>query len=162
MDPPGKRFWPLYKGRDGCRSPMQWDASTNSGFSDVRPWLKVHPDYPRFNVAAQLHDNNSLLNFYKKLIGLRRQSVTLRRGEMTFIEQGNRSCIVYLRSHLNDNILVALNFSNKAQVLKLDLKEETLWSELFSTQPLHKGIQTLDTIRLEPYQAVLYRLSDGK
>ncbi len=133
MDPPGKRYWPLYKGRDGCRSPMQWDASTNSGFSNARPWLRVHPEYPNRNVDAQLRDEHSLLNFYKRLICLRRECIVLRRGDMTIVEQGNRNVIVYLRSHAKKNILVALNFSNKPQDLHLELKLGTRWSEIFST-----------------------------
>ena len=70
LDPPGQRYWPLYKGRDGCRAPMQWDASPYAGFSSVRPWLPLHPDYVHRNVLAQQADPGSLYHFTKKLLSL--------------------------------------------------------------------------------------------
>ena len=70
LDPPGRKYWPIYKGRDGCRSPMQWDSGVHAGFSTAKPWLPVHPDYPRRNVAAQQADPDSLFHFTKKLLGL--------------------------------------------------------------------------------------------
>ncbi|MGA9396761.1 MAG: alpha-glucosidase [Anaerolineaceae bacterium] len=162
MDPPGKRYWPLYNGRDGCRSPMQWDASLNSGFSKARPWLRVHPEYPRRNVSSQLRDEHSLLNFYKRLISLRRHSIVLRRGNFSVVKHNNSNCLVYLRSYAKKSILVALNFSSKPQKLKSTLTQGALGSEIFSTQPLQKKPRVLDTLRLEPYQAVLFELTEGK
>ena len=64
-DPVGKRFWPFYKGRDGCRAPMQWNATRNAGFSNGESWLPVHPDYLQRNVSSQREDPHSLLNFYQ-------------------------------------------------------------------------------------------------
>ncbi len=52
LDPIGRRYWPFFKGRDGCRAPMQWDTSANAGFSAAKPWLPVHPDYRERNVAG--------------------------------------------------------------------------------------------------------------
>lgn len=80
LDPPGRRFWPLYKGRDGCRTPMQWDAAPNAGFSTGKPWLRVNPDFKKLNVEAERADPKSLLNFYRQLIALRRESPALQRG----------------------------------------------------------------------------------
>ena len=53
LDPIGKRYWPIFKGRDGCRAPMQWDTSRNAGFSNGEPWLPVHPNYTHRNADAQ-------------------------------------------------------------------------------------------------------------
>ena len=74
LDPPGKKYWPFYKGRDGCRSPMQWNANSYSGFSDFKPWLPIHPGYLQRNVENQQKDPESLLNFYKELIKLRKSN----------------------------------------------------------------------------------------
>jgi alpha-glucosidase len=112
LDPIGKHYWPLYKGRDGCRSPMQWNADRYAGFSTTRPWLPVHPDYPRRNTAAQLADPGSLLNFTRKLISLRRQNPALVRGDFTLLP-APRSCLVYLRRTEDQTLLVALNFSGR-------------------------------------------------
>ena len=65
VDPPGRKYWPIYKGRDGCRTPMPWDATTNAGFSTGQPWLPVNPDYARVNVESERRDPNSLLNYYR-------------------------------------------------------------------------------------------------
>jgi len=80
QDPVGKRYYPFDKGRDGCRSPMQWDGSEYSGFSGVKPWVKVHPDYVTRNVQRQKEDPASLFNFYRRLLHLRTSSTALRRG----------------------------------------------------------------------------------
>lgn len=59
VDPPGKLYWPLYRGRDGCRGPMQWDDNPGAGFSTGLPWLPVNPDYRFRNVARQAEDPHS-------------------------------------------------------------------------------------------------------
>jgi len=86
LDPPGQKYWPFYKGRDGCRSPMQWDAGAQAGFSTARPWLPVHPDYLQRNVAAQQADPGSLFHFTKKLLALRKAYPALRRGDYVPLE----------------------------------------------------------------------------
>ncbi len=53
LDPPGRRFWPFYRGRDGCRAPMPWNAGPNGGFTTGTPWLPLHPGFPRRNVEVQ-------------------------------------------------------------------------------------------------------------
>src|SRR5579864_8303395 len=74
-DPLGKTGWPKDKGRDGERTPMQWDASPQAGFSpNPRTWLPVTADYPRVNVRRELADPASLLNWYRPLIALRRSN----------------------------------------------------------------------------------------
>jgi alpha-glucosidase len=161
MDPPGKRYNPLYKGRDGCRSPMQWDTTLFSGFSEIHPWLKIHPDYPQRNVAVQLQDEYSLLNFYRRLIRLRRQNIVLRQGDFSFVKHNNPNCLVYRRSYGNNSILVALNFRNKAQTPELSNNEVVLWTEIFSTHSLQKEPKMLNSIHLEPYQVTLFELTRG-
>jgi alpha-glucosidase len=112
MDPPGRKYWPFYKGRDGCRAPMQWDDSAFAGFSVTKPWLPVHPDYPRRNVTAQQADPDSLFNFTKKLLALRKQYPALRQGEFIPLETPH-SGLAYLRQTGEQSVLVALNFSQR-------------------------------------------------
>ncbi len=110
LDPPGQRYWPIYKGRDGCRGPMQWDDSPQAGFSRAQPWLKVHPDYPRRNVAAQEADPHSLLNFTRRLIALRREHPALRRGAFVPLS-APPGVLTYLRRSESQTVWVALNFT---------------------------------------------------
>ena len=79
-DPPGFKFWPEYKGRDGCRTPMVWDGSDHGGFSDVKPWLPVKAPQLSRNVAAQEGVAGSVLEFYRAMLAFRRGSVLAGRG----------------------------------------------------------------------------------
>jgi alpha-glucosidase len=112
LDPAGKKYWPVYKGRDGCRAPMQWDGSAYAGFSRAKPWLPVHPDATRRNVAAQRADPASLLNFTRTLIALRRQTPALVRGDLELLS-APRGCLAYLRRTETQTVLVVLNFSSR-------------------------------------------------
>lgn len=86
QDPPGKRFWPLYRGRDGCRSPMAWNNSQHAGFSTTTPWLPLHADASQRNVAAQRQDPHSIWNTYRGMLRLRRSHKTLRDGALSLME----------------------------------------------------------------------------
>ncbi len=119
QDSAGKRYFPLYKGRDGCRAPMQWDSSEFSGFSPVTPWLKVHPDHVARNVENQLQDANSLLHFYRKLLAVRKNSPALRRGMFQTITFEPKRLVAYLRQDASETMLVALNFGRRKVRLAL-------------------------------------------
>jgi len=112
LDPPGRRYWPVYKGRDGCRAPMQWDASANAGFSTARPWLPVHPDFPQRNVAAQSAEPDSLLHFTRRLIALRRANPALVRGDLTLLPAPH-GVLAYRRTVQGHSALIALNLSGR-------------------------------------------------
>jgi alpha-glucosidase len=85
-DPPGFRFWPEYKGRDGCRTPMVWDDSENAGFSSVRPWLPVRPPQRARNVASQRAVAGSVLEFYREMLAFRRATPDLITGKTRFLD----------------------------------------------------------------------------
>lgn len=119
LDPLGKRYYPFHKGRDGCRSPMQWDAAPGAGFSPAVPWLPVHPNYIQRNVSTQTADKGSLLQFYKQLIALRRKHPALHRGSYLPLADTPFQTMVYIRQAEKDTIMVALNFSDRPQELSL-------------------------------------------
>ncbi|MBN2388460.1 MAG: alpha-glucosidase [Anaerolineales bacterium] len=112
LDPPGRKYWPFYKGRDGCRSPMQWDDTPAAGFSSGTPWLPVHPNWATRNVAAQEADPESLLHFTRRLIALRRATPALHGGSFVPLH-GPAGVLAYLRRSEEQTILVALNFSRR-------------------------------------------------
>ena len=119
LDPPGRKYWPIYKGRDGCRTPMQWDASINAGFSEAKPWLRVSPDYVAINVEAERRDPQSLLNTYRALIALRRESPTLQRGTYRALNHPI-DVFAYEREYEGQRMLIALNFFSRPATLRLD------------------------------------------
>jgi alpha-glucosidase len=113
QDPLGIHFWPIPVGRDGCRSPMQWDASENAGFSTGKPWLKIHPDYRKRNLTAQKANPNSLFNFYKHLLAIRKATPALQQGSFMPLTYDPRQLLAYLRQDAEQTVLVVLNFSNR-------------------------------------------------
>ena len=113
LDPPGRRYWPFYRGRDGCRAPMQWDASANGGFSPARPWLPVHPDFLRRNVASQSADPASVLSYTRALIALRRETRALVRGDYVLVASPPGT-LAYVRSAPGQRVIVAMNFSRRS------------------------------------------------
>ena len=115
----GKKGWPKEKGRDGERTPMQWNASANAGFnSGAKPWLPVASDYATRNVAAQRGDANSVLNFYRTLIAERRANPALA-GDMTMVDRNNPNVLSYVRTGGGKRVLVVLNFGSQAADVSL-------------------------------------------
>ncbi|MFZ3070246.1 MAG: alpha-glucosidase [Anaerolineaceae bacterium] len=153
QDPAGKRYWPIYKGRDGCRSPMQWDSSGYSGFSRGKPWLHLHPDYPARNVLAQSQDQGSLLQFYKDLIKIRRNHPALYEGSLQLLPLEQESVLVYKRSSSDEQALVILNFSNQEQIQNLPAQESEgkPWQIIFAgNEPVSSSLEE-KRIHLPPY-----------
>jgi len=128
-DPIGRRGWPKEKGRDGERTPMQWDSGVDAGFSTAKTtWLPVAPSYLTRNVAMEEQDPNSLLNFYKRLIRLRKENEALRSGSFKLIEEAHRQVLSYVRQTPGGKtVLVALNFAAGPQEASyhLDTREAT-------------------------------------
>jgi alpha-glucosidase len=133
LDPIGKRYWPIYPGRDGCRAPMQWDASPQSGFSRAKPWLPLHPNFRERNVAAQSQDTHSLFNFYKALLSLRRNQPALISGDFVPMQSGASAVMSYAREYAGQSLLVLLNFSAAPQTAALPPRREYA-AALSSTQ----------------------------
>ncbi len=155
MDPPGKKFWPFYKGRDGYRSPMQWDDSPHAGFSSAKPWLPVHPDYRNRNVENQLKDPDSLLNFTRQLIELRHKKATLQHGDFNLLTVQPTNALSYVRSTPEETILVALNFKDRP--VNVEQIPPGKWNLLLSTARDGGSAveQTTGSLQLEPYEVLI-------
>ena len=122
-DPIGIRGWPREKGRDGERTPMPWDASAQAGFSSTpHTWLPVTADYRTVNVQTEAADPGSLLNWYRRLIALRRSDRALRSGRMVMLDRTNPNVLSYARvSDDGETVIVSLNMSPQPQQVSLDL-----------------------------------------
>jgi len=115
QDPYGKTFWPEFKGRDGCRTPMPWKADApHAGFTDGQPWLPVPADHAALAVDLQDKDSGSMLNFQRRFIALRRTMAQLTRGEIAFFDAPEP--VLALRRDLAGevSVLAAFNLSNAA------------------------------------------------
>jgi alpha-glucosidase len=120
-DPIGRRGWPEEKGRDGGRTPMQWNDKPNAGFSTVAPWLPVPSSYKTHNVATESKDPNSILNFYKRVLALRHTNKALLDGNYVALNENDDNLLSYLRNYDGQAVLVALNMSSSPQKAKFDL-----------------------------------------
>lgn len=119
LDPAGLLYWPLFKGRDGCRTPMQWNDSKFAGFSTTQPWLPVNPDYLHRNVKMQEQDKGSLLCFYRKLLKLRKEHLALMQGDFEVAIPSPANTMIFFRCLPEEQIMIALNFSGRAKEIDL-------------------------------------------
>ncbi|RIX97130.1 DUF3459 domain-containing protein [Aureimonas flava] len=120
VDPWGKRFWPTIRGRDGCRTPMVWEADApNGGFSDAsRPWLPVPREHLALAVDRQRGTQGSLLEAYRRLLLFRRGHPALAKGDIAFRDLG-ADCLAFTRSRDGDTLLCVFNLSRQAAEIAL-------------------------------------------
>jgi alpha-glucosidase len=152
--------------RDRCRSPLQWSAAPNGGFSppDVAPWLPIHPNYAAgVNVAAQAADPGSLLSFYRRLLALRRATPALIGGDYHALHAHSQAYLAFLRHDegTGQTCLVVLNFSDAEQAVIFDLgdKQPQL---LYSSHPRDsEQAIALGWLTLAPFEILVAELSDG-
>jgi alpha-glucosidase len=123
-DPIGRTGWPQEIGRDGERTPMQWNTDKNAGFSKKDPWLPVPPSYKTHNVATESKDPNSILNMYKKVLALRHTNQALLEGSYTALNEDDVNVMSYLRSYKGKAVLVVLNMSASPQKATFNLAEK--------------------------------------
>ncbi len=160
-DPVGKRYWPGDKGRDGERTPMQWDGTAAAGFTTGRPWLPVPPTAATRNVAAQAADPDSILGYYRRLLLYRKSSAALRRGRYEEVGQDPK-VFAYRRALDEHAVVVALNMSAEATTLRLpaDLAGATprpaVASADLGDRPAAGG-----ELRLPPWAAAVFEVAEG-
>lgn len=142
--------------RDNSRTPMQWDDSINAGFSDATPWIRVNSNYKNINVKSQLNDLDSIFNYYKNLIELRKKHNTLVYGEFIEINREHKEIYSYIRKLGNEAFLVVVNFFDGTPefVLPENIKIQECELVLSNYQCDDKNA---DNIKLRPYEARVYR-----
>jgi alpha-glucosidase len=143
----------------GGRTPMQWDATRHAGFSGVTPWLPVPPSARQRNVALQAADPGSILNFYKRLLALRRSHPALREGAYVPLMPNDPNVLAYLRRTKDSAVLVALNMSTSLPTLRGVLAGQGATAAtgrvLAGTMITTKRQMSLDEITLRPFEALI-------
>jgi alpha-glucosidase len=157
-DPIGRSGWPKEKGRDGERTPMQWNGSENAGFSQAKPWLPVPSTYKTHNVAAEAKDPNSILEFYKSVLKLRHTNRALLDGSYTALNDSDPNVLSYLRTYKDKSVLVAINMSASAQKVDFQLHRNGFSSakRLVATPG---SSSSGDMVTLEPYGVFIAQLA---
>jgi oligo-1,6-glucosidase len=139
--------------RDNCRTPLQWDATPQAGFTTGIPWLPVNANFTTVNVKANEADANSILNYIKKLAKIRKENKdVLVYGKYTLLDAANPNVYCYLREADGKKFLIVLNFTKNesAYNVDVDLRKATLVLNNLTTAPINGKVQ--------PYQALIYRL----
>ena len=142
--------------RDNTRTPMQWDDSLNAGFSKSNPWIHVNPNY--INVKEQLEDDDSILNFYKKMIKIKKSSECLIYGKYNLILEDDTNIFAYERILNDEKFLVICNLKSESsnyKYEKLTLKYENLILSNYNVDA-HKD---LNNFELKPWEARLYKIN---
>ena len=122
QDPYGIRFWPEFKGRDGCRTPMVWDKNApNGGFSTGKPWLPVPTEHLALAVSAQQGDRNSLLEHYRRFLAFRHANPAFAKGEIEFLASDG-DALAFVRRQGNDQIVCAFNLGPTPATIELGRK----------------------------------------
>lgn len=142
------------KGRDNARTPMQWTAGENAGFTGGTPWLALNPNYVTINAEAQVRDPDSVYSYYKKLIRLRKEQDVIVYGKFTMLEEEDENLFIYTRQLGTKKILVICNFTDKSQKMPESIREATE----------HNGGILIGNYaerakEIRPYEAVVYRIS---
>jgi alpha-glucosidase len=155
-DPIGRTGWPKEIGRDGERTPMQWNTDTNAGFSTKEPWLPVPSSYKTHNVATESKEPDSVLNMYKKVLALRHTNEALLEGSYTALNENDANVMSYLRSYKGKAVLVALNMSSSPQKATFNLADKgfasaNLKSLVATPQSSSKGSAKETEVTLEPF-----------
>ena len=141
------------KTRDNARTPMQWDTTEQAGFTTGKPWIKVNPNYTEINAAEQVDRENSIFNYYRKLIQLRKELPVLTDGKFTMLDMDHDQIFAYLRDNGEDKLLVVCNFYGNTVDYAVSEKAEDL--ELLIGNYTEENMQT-DVLR--PYEARIYRI----
>lgn len=99
------------RGRDNARTPMQWTAGENAGFTEGKPWMPLNPNYPAINAESALADPNSTFYYYQKLIALRKEYPIFRDGDFTLLDAENEKIFAYTRQLGDNKMLIVCNFT---------------------------------------------------
>jgi alpha-glucosidase len=152
-DPIGITGWPKEKGRDGERTPMQWTAGSQAGFStNPHTWLPIPPSYTTINVAVEHKEPNSMLNWYERLIALRRTNPAVHDGAMTMLDTTNPDVLSYVRTLGSSSVVVAVNCTAAPQTITLTVPGTRIRT-LITDDPSLQSASSLKSITLAPYSS---------
>lgn len=141
--------------RDNSRTPFQWNALPYAGFTTSTPWIKVNPNYTTINAEMQEKDENSCLNYFRKMVRLRKNTPTFIYGKYTLLDKDNPKIYAYTREWQGNKILVLLNFSKENTKPDIDINISNAKLLICNYKKVHIHSSS---ILLRPYEAAVYEL----
>jgi len=138
--------------RDNGRTPFQWNSNKNAGFTTGTPWINLNSNYKIINEEAEENDPNSVLNYFRKIVQLRKTNKTLVYGKYTLLDKNNPNIYAYIREMNGNKILVLLNFSKDVATAAtgIDLSKEKILIGNYAKSSTNETLQ--------PYEAVIWQL----
>ncbi|MEY8384235.1 alpha-glucosidase [Staphylococcus capitis] len=140
--------------RDNSRTPMQWDQSTNGGFTNGTPWFPVNPNYKTINVEQQIHDPQSILQFYKDLIQLKKSDEIYTYGQFNLVDEDNPNLFAYTRTLNNKKVLVVGNLTDQVSKLNVPYLIENEQQVMLHNYSSH----VIDFDKIQPYEAFVIKV----
>ena len=138
--------------RDNARTPMQWSAESGAGFTSGKPWLKINPNHRTINVENQCDNPDSVLDFYKRMIAMRKDNLPLIYGSFELLAEENKQVFSYIKKAEDKSCLVVLNFSDR----EVQFEEKTLLRYGKTTFSNYKDTLYKDgTLNLRPFEAII-------
>jgi oligo-1,6-glucosidase len=147
------------KSRDNARTPMQWNATEQAGFTNGTPWIKVNPIYTEINIEQALADPDSIFHYYQKLIQLRKENPVFVYGRYDLLLDPDEKIYAFTRTLDDDRLLVILNFSTESPVFRLPEDLPYTSAELLIGNYKVDPAKNIRQIALQPYEARVYRLT---
>ena len=144
------------KSRDNARTPMQWDASENAGFSEAQPWIRVNANYKKINVENALADSDSVFYYYQKLIALRHELPIITDGVYELLDAENEKIYAYLRKGEKESLIVLCNFTDETVEYEVDESVKAERSELVISNYKDAPEKFASKITMKPYGAYVY------
>lgn len=142
------------KSRDNSRTPMQWSADVNAGFSEAEPWISVIDNYKEINAEKEMQDPDSIYSFYKKLVGLRKEKAVISEGTIEFFERENADVLAYKRNYKEEELVVFNNLTGGKIVLQTKSEWKT-YHKLLGNYEKEYEIENGGEIILEPYETLV-------
>ena len=139
-----------YAGRDNARTPMQWNAGVEGGFTNGKPWMNVNPNVSSINVETQQRDQNSILNYFTQMVAIRKSNPVLTYGKYTPQETAHEKLFVFNRELGKENVLIMLNFSDhtvKFQKIGFGIKDRLIGNYV-----------DIDTEQIRPWEALVFKV----
>jgi oligo-1,6-glucosidase len=132
---------------------MQWNSAPHAAFTDATPWLAVNDNYKTINVAIQENDDYSVLNYFRKMVQLRKNNQTLIYGTFELVDNENDQIFAYTRQLENEKFLVVLNFSDKSAILNttISVSNENVLISNYEKACINNSYK--------PYAAVIYKIN---
>lgn len=142
--------------RDNARTPMQWNKEKNAGFSTGTPWIGVNPSYKNINVEDQINDKNSILNFYKELVRIKKSNDVLIYGKYNLILEEDEYIYAYIREFEDERYIVITNLSDK--ICNFSFDETLKYENMILSNYIVENHEDIKEFEMKPWECRLYKI----